>query len=173
MSISIREIPPEQTHVMRQRILRSHQTLAEMDYPGDRDADSRHFGAFSGRKLVGIASVYQQPWPRDPQPADWRLRGMAVDESKRGEGIGAALLLACARHIAGRHGRRLWCNARTPAIGFYERCGLAVGSEVWDGGGTGPHVDMAGPIAEMRRRLEEGLRRGASAITAVSRRQPT
>ena len=140
---------------MRQRILRSHQTLAEMDYPGDRDVQTKHFGAFAGKELVGIASIYHQPWPRDSRPDDWRLRGMAVDESRRGSGVGAALLGICAQHIHARGGKRLWCNARTPAIGFYQRCGLRVASEVWDGGGTGPHVDMAGDVAEMLARLQE------------------
>ena len=154
MSISIRQIPSVETHVMRQRILRSHQTLAEMDYPGDREPTTVHFGAFAGVVLIGIASIYHEPWPRDPRRDDWRLRGMAVDESQRGGGVGAALLATCARHISSRGGKRLWCNARTPACGFYERCGRSVCSEVWDGGASGPHVDMAGAISDMLRLLE-------------------
>ena len=149
MSITIREIASDQTHLMRQRILRSHQTLAEMDYPGDHEPQTKHFGAFTGEHLIGIASIYHQPWPRDPRPDDWRLRGMAVDESQRGGGVGVALLGACARHISSMGGKRLWCNARTPACGFYERHGLVMRSEVWDGGGIGPHVDMAGDIPNM------------------------
>lgn len=153
MSISVRQVPAESTHVMRQRILRAHQNLEEMDYPGDRDAETVHFGAFAGQELVGIASIYQQPWGRDPRPGDWRLRGMAVHESWRGAGVGTALLAACAKHIDSRAGKRLWCNARTPACGFYEGFGLSVQSEVWDGGSIGPHVDMAGDIPELLERL--------------------
>ena len=117
MSTTIRPIPPGETHAMRQRILRSHQTLAEMDYPGDHDAQTAHFGAVDGDALVGIASVYHEAWPRDPRPDDWRLRGMAVDEQQSSEGVGGALLVACIRHIAMQRGKRLWCNARTPACG--------------------------------------------------------
>lgn len=149
MSVDIRSIPPEQTHVLRQRILRAHQTLQEMDYPGDREADTLHLGAFEGDRLVGIASIYLEAWPKDPHPGDWRLRGMAVDETFRGGGVGAALLAACAQHIASRGGKRLWCYARTPACGFYEKFGLTTRSEVWDEGGIGPHVVMAGDIADL------------------------
>lgn len=149
MALDIRQIAPELTHPMRHRILRPWQTLSEMDYPGDRDAQTIHFGAFDGSALLGIGSIYCEPWPKDPQPGDWRLRGMAVDETARGGGIGAAILAACARHIASHDGKRLWCYARTPACGFYERFGLEVRSQVWDGGGIGPHVDMVGDIRQM------------------------
>src|SRR5687767_12023781 len=146
MPVTIRPIAPEQMHVLRQRILRAHQTLAEMEYPGDRDADTIHFGAFDGDTLVGIASIYREQWKDDPQPGDWRLRGMAVDDSRRSGGIGAALLMARGEHISAHGGPRPWCYARTPACGFYEKFGLTTRSEVWDDGQIGPHVVMAGDI---------------------------
>ncbi len=134
---------------MRQRILRAHQRIEEMEYPGDRDQATLHLGAFRDGKLVGIASIYQETWNDDPRPGDWRLRGMAVDEPVRGGGVGAALLESCVRHIAEHGGRRLWCNARTAASGFYEKYGLRLRSGVWDEGAIGPHVVMAGDIEEM------------------------
>ena len=146
MPVTIRRIRPEETHVMRQRILRAHQTLAEMEYPGDRDVETVHFGAFDGDRLVGIASIYREAWKDDPQPGDWRLRGMAVDEALRGRGAGAKLLEACGRHMADRGGRRLWCYARTPACGFSEKFGLGTRGPIWDEGGIGPHVVMAGDV---------------------------
>lgn len=149
MPLDIRPILSEQTHAMRQRILRAHQTLEEMNYPGDHDADTLHLGAFDADRLAGIASIYREAWPKDTRPGDWRLRGMAVDETFRGGGVGAALLAACAEHIASHGGKRLWCYARTPARGFYEKFGLTTRSEVWDEGGIGPHVVMAGDIADL------------------------
>jgi GNAT superfamily N-acetyltransferase len=149
MHVTVRPIRPEETHVLRQRILRAHQALAEMEYPGDRDAQTVHFGAFDGERLVGIASIYHEAWKDDPQPGDWRLRGMAVDEAARGGGVGAKLLEACARHIADHGGKRLWCNARTPACAFYERFGLSRRGPIWDEGAIGPHVVMVGDIEAM------------------------
>jgi GNAT superfamily N-acetyltransferase len=146
MSIVVRPIRPEETHVMRQGILRRHQALAEMEYPGDRDAATVHFGAFEEQRLLGIASLYREPWKDDPQPGDWRLRGMAVDEQKRGSGLGAKLLTACGRHMAERGGKRLWCYARAPACGFYEKFGLSKRGPIWDEAGIGPHVVMAGDV---------------------------
>lgn len=141
-----------------------------MDYPGDRAAQTVHLGAFEGARLLGVASIYHEPWPRDPQTHDWRLRGMAVDETCRGSGIGAALLAACAQHIASKQGQRLWCYARTPACGFYERFGLSVRSQVWDGGDIGPHVDMAGDVAGILTRTGTGSASAASGAAAAESR---
>ncbi len=140
---SIRAIAPERTHALRQRILRRHQPISEMEYPGDREADTVHLGAFDAERLVGIASLYREPWREDPRPGDWRLRGMTVEDRLRGAGVGAALLQACIDHVRGAGGKRLWCNARTPAQGFYERFGLTTRSAVWEEEGIGPHVVMA------------------------------
>ena len=37
---------------------------------------------------------------------------------------------------------QLWCNARTPAVGFYQRMGWAVVSDVFEIPTAGPHVRM-------------------------------
>lgn len=149
MTVSVRTIPPSRTHALRQRILRPHQSLAEMNYPGDQDAETIHLGAFDGEALIGVASLYHEPFPRDPGPDDWRLRGMAVAESHRGSGAGSELLRACGQHIRDRGGRRIWCNARTPAQGFYERFGFVTCGEMFDLVAIGPHVVMAADVGRL------------------------
>ena len=56
------------------------------------------------------------------------MRGMAVDETLRKRGVGAALLSEVDRIVAASDfSNQNWCNARLVAKGFYERHG-------WRGG---------------------------------------
>jgi ribosomal protein S18 acetylase RimI-like enzyme len=61
----------------------------------------------------------------------------------RGRGIGTALLHTCLDHAREHGGGRVWCNARTPAIGLYARAGFAVEGEEFELPGIGPHVLMS------------------------------
>lgn len=88
---------------------------------------------------MGIASLYREARLGD----GWRLRGMATEPDVRGAGFGTALLAACMEHVAASGGGELWCNARVPAVGFYQRAGFEVVSEAFDIAGIGPHVVMA------------------------------
>jgi hypothetical protein len=45
-------------------------------------------------------------------------------------------------HVAGAGGGILWCNARVPARGLYERGGLQQWGEVWEEPDIGPHIVM-------------------------------
>jgi len=44
--------------------------------------------------------------------------------------------------VSSRGGGLLWCNARVPAVAFYERAGFEVRGEPWDEPHIGPHVAM-------------------------------
>lgn len=129
---------------MRREILRPGASDTELAYPGDDAVDAGHFGAYLAHTLVGIASVSPQPH-RDVDTA-WRLRGMATASTVRGTGVGALLLAACIDHVVAHGGTLLWCNARTPARGFYERFGFEAEGEEFEIPGIGPHYLMRRPI---------------------------
>lgn len=139
----IQPITPEQTHALRHAVLRPHQPIREMAYPGDDDPLTAHLGAVdTGGAVVGIVSLYHEPSPADPAPGDWRLRGMAVRPARRGIGLGTALVAAGLGAVRREGGRRVWCNARTPAVGFYERQGFTRVGEPFDLPGIGEHYVM-------------------------------
>ncbi len=142
MTFEIRVLPAAAVRPLRLSVLRSDGRPEDVVWPGDDDPAARHLGAFAAGKLVGIASIRPAPHPSDPRPDDWQLRGMATRSEVRGQGAGKAVLSACLAHAAGEGGRRLWCNARTSAAGFYERAGFSkVGAE-FDVPAIGPHVVM-------------------------------
>ncbi|MGH9279052.1 MAG: GNAT family N-acetyltransferase [Acidimicrobiales bacterium] len=126
---------------MRQEVLRPGQSPDASVYPGDDDPSTWHFGAYANGECIGIASLYTEPRPGEPPPA-YRIRGMATAPHARGTGAGAAVLAGALRHVASLGGGMVWCNARAPAIGFYQRAGFEIVSERFDIPGIGPHVVM-------------------------------
>ena len=87
-----------------------------------------------------------EPHPETPAEGDWRLRGMATAPGRRGRGLGAVLVAACAAHATDAGGRRLWCHARVRAVALYERAGFERETGTFDVPGIGPHVRLSLPL---------------------------
>lgn len=149
----LRSISATQTWELRHRLLRPNQARAASEYAGDAGASTLHVGAFAGGTLVGIASVFPEAAPGEDDRTAWRLRGMATVPAVRGRGHGSAMLQACIGHVARQGGTRLWCNARTPAVGFYTRHGFARRGEEFEIPPIGSHVLMERPVT----RADAGL----------------
>jgi len=101
-----------------------------------------HLGAFLGEELVGIASLFHQSPPFNPDLDGWRLRGMAVAESVQRKGVGKALLQAGLTYAAGVGGEVIWCNGRTSAAPFYRSLGFQEHGEEFEVAESGPHYVM-------------------------------
>lgn len=125
---------------LRRRVLRGGRPVA---LPGDDDPSAVHVGAYDGDGLLGTGSVRQEPAPWAPAVPAWRLRGMATEPARRGEGVGALVLAALVQHCREHGGGELWCNARTPARAFYARAGFTEVGEEWVDPEIGPHVRMS------------------------------
>lgn len=132
----IRVVPPEETVELRQRVLRPHQTVEEVRA---RLGELPAVVVYDGGAVVATATVFEEGFPGDPRPGDWRLRGMASAPEVRGRGYGAAALLAALDHARAHGARRVWCNARTDAIGFYRRHGFTTHGDEFDDPDSGPH----------------------------------
>jgi predicted GNAT family N-acyltransferase len=109
-------------------------------FDGDSAADTLHFGAFDGASNIACASCMQGEY--ENQPA-WQLRGMATQQGRRSQGIGASLLAFIEDELlASNPNGLLWCNARLGAVGFYERAGWKTTGDVFEVTGVGPHREM-------------------------------
>ena len=149
MNVNVRRVAPEVTFALRHRILRLHEAPEDIRLPADDDPRSGFFAAETDDgRVVATAAVFPDAPPWDPAAVDaWRLRGMATDEGWRSRGIGAAVLDAVVHHAVDGGGRLLWCNARLPAVAFYERAGFVRVGEEWDEPHIGPHVAMQRALA--------------------------
>jgi predicted GNAT family N-acyltransferase len=106
----IEQITPELTWRLRRDVLYPNQKIFEMEL--DEDKEGIHFGAFKDNKLVGVVSLFQKG-------ADFQFRKLAVDPLVQKMGVGNSLLQYITTYSKENGGTRIWCNARTTAIGFY------------------------------------------------------
>lgn len=156
-ALTTRRITAAQTHPLRMSVLRPGRPEVECEFPGDDDELTFHAAAELDGRIVSIASMYLEPRPVDapggaaPGPEHaagtaWRLRGMATEPGLRRSGAGRAALDACEAHVRANGGTLMWCNARTEAVGFYERLGWTVLGEEFEIPTVGPHFVMERPL---------------------------
>src|SRR5689334_3581777 len=82
--ISVEQVRVETTWPLRAEVLRPGRTPREVAFPGELDPAAAHFAAFSGDRVVGVASVLPAAEPDGPDPSGvWQLRGMAVAPGQR------------------------------------------------------------------------------------------
>jgi predicted GNAT family N-acyltransferase len=150
MDIKVEAVAPEATYPLRHRVLRPYLAFEEMrPQPGELDPGAVHLAALApDGEVVGTAVLLREPFAQLAGNGDaWRMRGVAVADGLRGQGIGGRLLDRVLRHVAGQGGGLLWCNARVPARRFYDRAGFRAVGEQWDEPHTGPHVTMWRTVA--------------------------
>ena len=144
----IREVTAAETQPLRQRVLRPHQRVEEMVFGCDAHPEAFHLGAFQRGRLIGITSVAPAPMPGvEDERGVWQMRGMAVLPGAQGQGVGRPLVHACLAHVQAHGAVRLWCNGRTPAVGFYTRLGFAVVGEEFVVPHAGPHFVLSLGVA--------------------------
>ena len=139
---------------LRHRLLRAGLPAEAAQFPGDKDASTWHIGVFYSipsapdARLVSCGSFMLNSYKEEPA---WQLRGMATETRFQGKGFGGKLLvLAEVAIIKNSNVKHFWCNARVPAIPFYQKHGWRIDSEEFDIPTAGPHRKMvkAGDPAE-------------------------
>jgi GNAT superfamily N-acetyltransferase len=145
-AIVIRPVDADAVVDLRHRVLREGLPRDTAIFVGDQLPTTIHLAAFDEWDvMLGCVTLMQCPWQMSssvPQPA-WQLRGMAVEHAYRSHGIGTQLLLAVDVEVLVQgHARLLWCNARCPAVAFYERNGWNVASPSFEIPSAGPHQKM-------------------------------
>jgi len=113
-------------------------------FPGDEISSTWHLAVFDSLANdalpISCASFMLNSYQEAPA---WQLRGMCTDGRHQSKGFGGRLLDCAEAVIVGDSKVRLfWCNARVPAIPFYERHGWIADSDVFDIPTAGPHRKM-------------------------------
>jgi GNAT superfamily N-acetyltransferase len=150
--VTVRAVAADVTLPLRQQVLRPHQSLHELREPDDDTPASTSVAAVDDAtgEVVGTGVVSRRPAPwlpdgggRDGGGPGWQVRAMAVAPGRQGRGIGRAVLDVLLDHVDAHGGGTVWCNARVPARGFYERAGFSPVGEPFELPHIGPHVVMA------------------------------
>ena len=140
-SVQVRLATPDEVVDLRHAMLRAGLPRETAVFSGDDHPESRHVVALSSDgRVVGCSTVHLSTWESE---SAWQLRGMATDPDVRGAGVGRAMINYLERVLRDDTPvRQMWCNARVPAVGFYERLGWRVVSEQFEIPSAGPHVKM-------------------------------
>lgn len=129
---------------LRHRMLRAGLPKEAAQFPGDEEPSTWHVGTFASLEEnappLSCASFMLNSYKGEPA---WQLRGMCTDTGYQSRGLGGKLLACAEAAIIAQSGVRLfWCNARVPAIRFYERHEWRVDSDEFDIPTAGPHRKM-------------------------------
>jgi predicted GNAT family N-acyltransferase len=151
----IRPIRIDQALPLRTAILRPNRPQIPLRFPGDHLPETFHVGVFVNRELAGVATALHESPEGLKKAGAWRIRGVAIEEGDQRKGYGSDLIRACIAYVRTQEGTRLWCNARTYAVPFYESLGFETRGEEFLLQGVGPHYQMWYCLeAEEPRRLE-------------------
>jgi len=150
VDIHIGPVTAERILDLRHRILRAGLPVETAQFEGDQGPHTTHYAAFlrdsegkPGGRPICCASFMLNMYDKVPA---WQLRGMATEEAYRGCGVGRELLATAERELKSHpeyaYVEMMWCNAREPAIRFYEKNGWCCVSDVFDIPTAGPHRKM-------------------------------
>ncbi|MGF1887175.1 GNAT family N-acetyltransferase [Photobacterium profundum] len=115
--MNIQQVTWEEALPLRHRVLWPNKSVSFCKVKGDESAT--HYGAFINGELVCVASVYI-----DGNEA--RLRKFATLHEHQGKGIGSKIIEYIVLNLKCLNVRYFWCDARTTALGFYQKFGLEV-----------------------------------------------
>jgi len=137
--LTIEDSDAETTYPLWRDVLREGRSVPRLEDP----AGTFHLAArASDGRLVGVVRFSPAPCPWREAAAPWQLRGMATAPAVRGSGAGRAPVAEGLARVAALGGDLAWCDARVGAVGFYERVGFAVVTELFGKPEGGPHRGM-------------------------------
>ncbi len=146
--MDIRPITSAEARTVRLPVLRPGLPPEAAAFDHDDDPATRHFGAFDGTRVVGVATFFPEPCPLKPGSRAWRLRGMATFPEMQGRGGGRRLVAEGIRVARADSAELMWCNARVSARGFYEKLGFATFGDEFVLPVAGPHYVMIKDLRE-------------------------
>ncbi|MBK26885.1 MAG: GNAT family N-acetyltransferase [Halobacteriovorax sp.] len=140
--MKVKQINASDTHEIRHKMLRKGFPIEDCIFKGDDDDQSFHLGAFEEGKLVSVASFYFDKNDTFEEPNQYRLRGMATLPEHQHKGLSSELLKMAFPIIKQNFCSLLWCNARSEAVGFYQKVGFEKIGEEFEIPTVGPHFLM-------------------------------
>lgn len=138
--VEIVRIDLADTQPVRISVLRRGTPSKTAVYDGDDHPDTVHFGARQNGTIIATSTWIRAPWQESPSEPAVQLRGMAVEDSLQGSGVGRQLVAAGLAHAKNVGARFVWAKARDSALDFYVRCGFRVVGEQFTEPASGmPH----------------------------------
>ncbi|MCI9843267.1 GNAT family N-acetyltransferase [Flavobacterium pectinovorum] len=138
----IKEISAQETFIVRHPVLRKGKPIETCFFDGDDLETTHHFGLFENSDLTGIISLFLKTNTIFTENLQGQIRGMAILESHQKKGFGEALVKHCETYCVTNQFNLIWFNARTAAVGFYEKMGYEIKGNSFDIPEVGEHYLM-------------------------------
>lgn len=119
MNLSLKIVKSEHLLNLRSKILRNNLDPNLCRFPGDKEINSFHLGAFNGNTLIGGVSVMKNECKKKELPNCFQLRGLFVDKEFQHNGIGKTIVNFVENRLRDSGVNYLWMNARESAVLFY------------------------------------------------------
>ena len=146
--MKVLRISSRDTYPLRQKLLRPSGTLEDCIFEGDDEEQTFHLGAFIGGKLVSVSSFYFESHQNFDAKFQYRLRGMATHPDYQKKGFSSSLLKTGFPIVKQNLCSIVWCNARSPVVGFYEKLGFKIVGNRFEISKIGPHLLMVKDLME-------------------------
>ena len=124
--IDLKQIQAYETRALRHKVMWPDKPIDFVILPND--ADGLHYGLFENQQLISVISLFV-----DGDHAQFRK--FATDNAYQGKGYDTQLLNFMIAEAKRLRVRELSCDARVTAIGFYEKFGMRIDSEVFQKSG--------------------------------------
>jgi GNAT superfamily N-acetyltransferase len=120
MSVEIKKVSVEAILPIRHKVLWPDKPFEFVKVEGDEEGI--HFGLYENSELVTIISLFEEG-------KSLRFRKFATLPDYQNRGLGKMMILKVIEYAKKNNFERLWCDARTDALNFYERVGFKKFSE--------------------------------------------
>jgi predicted GNAT family N-acyltransferase len=114
----IERVTAKDCYLLRETILRPGQPKENWTFEADDDARTIHLAVKHDGVIIAIVSLL----PEEKEGCPLRLRGMAVAEKYRRQGVGQKLLIALLKMV----NECVWCTARKNVVDFYLKNGFVI-----------------------------------------------
>ncbi len=146
MNSFIQKITAIETYPVRQPVLRAGKPIESCHFEGDELQSTHHLGYFINNQLIGVVSLFEVQHSLFGAQKSIQIRGMAVLDSHQKTGIGNQLIQEAENYCRKQNAMLIWFNARTSAVGFYEKLGYKIEGSEFEIKDIGPHFLMSKKI---------------------------
>lgn len=164
--IEIKRVKAEELYPIRLKVLRNDsQNTVDAIFVGDNDSNTMHAGIYN-EELMGCVSVMEEASDEITRLVEadesipavlrmmgfgkrlMRMRGLAVYEQYRGQGLSFSLVRYAEFYAFAEKGASaLWLNAREHVVGLYEKFGYKKIGDAFNIENVGMHYLMYKPAS--------------------------
>lgn len=148
---SIQKITSTETYPVRHIVLRAGKPIESCQFDGDELVSTDHFGYYLNNQIIGVISLFEIDNSHFIAQKSFQIRGMAVLPTFQKQGVGEALVKEAEKFCTTQKADLIWFNARSTAVGFYQKMGYEIVGSEFEIKEVGPHFLMFKKLSMGRR----------------------